>query len=159
MLFTISFDNLATEATADAFETMLAARAADTAGYRFRLRSIAVGCAEDSPVDLPLAVQVRIVDDVSDGGAGTATNALTPEPHDSLGRASVITGGSKYTAEPTTYGDPLFALEMNLRASLIKEWAPEDAPVVNRDQLLGLLVAPRTSAARTISGCMVIEEF
>jgi len=159
MLYTLEVNNSASGASADTFKTMLAARAADTAGYRFRLRAVAVGCAEDSPVDLPIAVVVQRVDDVSGGSAGTAGSAETPAPVDSLSRASVIAGGSAYSAEPSTYGDPLFAVDFNARSALIKEWAPEDAPVANRDQLIGLLVAPRTAAARTITASMLIEEF
>jgi len=158
MRFTVNADNVSTGAVADTFTTELAMRAADTAGYRFRLRSLSVGPADDVPGDLNLAVQVKRVDDVSAGGAGTST-AVTPVPKDSLSRASVITAGKAHTVEPTTYGDPLWQVDINRRNSFIKEWAAEDAPVANRDQLLGVLLAPRTAAAAVVSIAAEFEEF
>jgi hypothetical protein len=42
---------------------------------------------------------------------------------------------------------------------LIQEWIPEEAPVINRDQLLGILVAPRTAAAVNVTITAEFEEF
>ncbi len=159
MRFSAPFDNVASGAVADTYKTLAALVAADTAGYRCRLRSLTVGPADDAPADLNVSLKINRVDDVSAGGAGTAT-AVTPAPKDSLSRAAVITAGKAHSAEPTTYNTvPLWECEINLRNSLIKEWGADDAPVINRDQLLGLLVAPRTAAAATLSGVLEFEEF
>ena len=135
-------------------------QAADTAGYRFRVRSIQIGCSEDTPVDESLLVALKRVDDVSAGGAGTPAASPTPTQLDSLSRASVMAGGTDYVGgEPTTSGTALFEIDLNGRNSLVKEWSPEDAPVANRDQLIGLLVAPRTANAREVTGSIEFEEF
>ena len=159
MRFSVNFDNLASGASADTFATIAALIAADTLGHRCRLRALTLGPADDAPVDLNLAVQIKRVDDVSGGGAGTKGSSPTPMPLDSESRAAVITAGTGYTVEPTTYGDPLFQADMNRRNTILKEWSEEAAPVIHRDQLLGLLVAPRTAAAAVISGCLEFEEF
>jgi len=156
--FVVPFDDLSTGAVADTFKTMAAVQAADTAGYRCRIRKITVGPAADTPVDRNVAIILQRVDDVSAGGSGTKT-AATPTQKDSLSAAAVCAGGVNYTAEPTVYGTDLFAIEMNLRNSLVMEWTPEDAPIVNRDQLIGLLVAPRSANAESVSGCIEFEEF
>lgn len=158
MKFSVNADNVATGAVADTYKTLLAIVAANTAGYRARLLKLVVGPADDAPADLNVSLQLKRVDAVSGGGAGTAT-AVTPVPMDSLSRAAVITSGKNHTVEPTTYGNPVWQGDMHCYNSLIQEWAPEDAPVINKDQLLGLLAAPRTAAARTLSVWMEFEEF
>ena len=162
MFFTVDFDDVATSGTINTFKTMAALVAADTAGYRCRLRKLCVGPADDAPADLNVALQLQRVDDVSAGGAGTADSTRTPVPHDSLSRLAVITAGEDYVTggvEPTPYGNPLWQIELNRRNSLIVEWGEEEAPVINRDQLLGLLAAPRTAAAANLSGSLTFEEF
>jgi len=157
--YVIPFSDVATGAVADTFKTLAAAQAGDTAGYRFRLRRLAVGPADGAPLDKTVSLQLKRIDDVSAGGAGTKTS-VTPEPKDSLQRAAVCTGGENYTAEPTTYNsERLWEIGLNARASVIKEWDPEDAPVANRDQLIGLLAAPQSADAITLSGSLEIEEF
>jgi hypothetical protein len=159
MRFIVPFSDVATGAVADTFgKTLAAVRAADTAGYRCRIRRLAVGCSDNAPPDLAIALVLKRVDDVSAGGAGTST-AVTPTQRDSLSRAAVCTAGKGHTVEPTVYGEPLFQTEMNLRNTIIQEWDAEGAPVANRDQLIGLLAAPRTAVAHNLSGELEFEEF
>lgn len=163
MKYAVNCDDVATGAVADTFKTLLAIIAADTAGYRARLLKLIVGPSDDTPQDLNVALRLNRVDDVSAGGAGTANSNPTPRPIDSLSRAAVITAGEDYItggAEPTTYGTvPIWQAEMNRRNTLIQEWVPDEAPVINRDQLLGLLAAPRTAAAARLSVSFEFEEF
>lgn len=158
MRFSVSFDDLSTGAVADTYKTLCAIIAGDTAGYRCRLRSISIGPADNTPQDLNVSIVIKRVDDVSAGSAGTGS-AATPVPKDSLSRAAVITAKTNCSAEPSSYGSELYAIDLNRRNSLVKEWLPEDAPVINRDQLIGLLAAPRTAAAAVLSGVMEFEEF
>jgi len=157
-LFAVPFNNLDTGAVADTFVTLAAVQAGDTAGYRCRIRRIAAGPSADSPADLNVALKLTRVDDVSAGGAGTKT-AATPTQLDSLSAAAVCSGGIDYTAEPTAYGTVLWAIEMNLRNSIDIDFPPEDAPICNRDQLIGLLAAPRSANAAELSGVIWFEEF
>lgn len=160
--YKMTFDNVATGAVADTFTTLAAIVAADTAGYRARLLSLTIGPADDAPVDKNVAVKLCRVDDVSAGGAGTATtvSGANMAKADSESAASVISGGHTYTVEPTTYGTyPLWVGAFNARGGLVKHWDREDAPVIQRDQLLGLLAAPRDAAAITLSGTMEFEVF
>ena len=160
MFFTVNFDDVATSATINTFRTMVALIAADTLGFRCRLRKLMLGPSDDAPADLNLAVQLKRVDDVSAGGAGTAASNPVAVPHDSLSRAAVITTGEDYVGvEPTTYGLPLAQFELNRRNTIIVEWDADTAPVIGRDQLLGLLAAPRTAAAANLSGSLTFEEF
>ena len=160
MRYSVTGTDMQTSAVADTYETMLALIAADTAGHRARLLSLAVGIADDAPGDLQLAVSLQRVDDVSAGGVGTPGASPTPVPKDSQAIASVVTAGDgPYTAEPTTYGDPIWEIELNRRDGFIKEWAPEDAPIINRDQLLGVLCAPRTGAACQVTITMEFEVY
>lgn len=158
MRYSVPFSDLPSGAVADAYVTLAALVAADTAGYRCRLRSLTVGPADNAPADLNVSVALKRVDDVSAGGAGTAT-AVTATTKDSLSRAAVIAGAKGHSVEPTTYGTVLWECDLNLRNSVIKEWGPDDAPVISRDQLLGLLAAPRTAAAARLSGVLEFEEF
>jgi len=162
MRYTLPFTDVPTGAVADTAKTLAALIAADTAGYRCRLRKLVVGPADDAPADLNVALQIKRVDDVSAGGAGTANSNPTPMPKDSLSRAAVITTGVDYVTggvEPTTYGNTMWQIDINRRNSVIVEWPVDDAPTINRDQLLGLLGAPRTAAAARLSGTLEFEEF
>ena len=159
MKFSVTFDNYSSSASADTLQTAAAIIAGDTAGYRCRIRSITVGPADDSPADLNLSIQLKRIEDYSAGGAGTAGSNPTPVPKDSLSRASVCTAGIEYSGEPTAYGDAFWETEISRRNTVIKEWSVEDAPICNRDQVIGLLIAPRTAAAAVISGTIEFEEF
>ena len=154
--YAIAFRDIAGDAVADADTTICSAFTANTAGHRFRLREIAVGFSDNAPADLNAGIALAISDNT---GAGTKANSITPEPLDSDSLASIISGGSDYTAEPTTYGDPIWAIELHQQNSLIKEWSAEDAPVCNQNELIGLINTPRVATAASLSGHMIIEEF
>jgi hypothetical protein len=155
-MFTVSFRNVLGDATGDADTTIAAIIAADTAGHRCRIREIALGFSDDAPADLNMGVSLQRTDNTT---AGTAVGSPTPEPLDSDSLAAIITAGVDYTDEPTTYGDPLWAIELHRQNSLIKEWSQEDAPICSRNETVGLVTTPRTSAAASMSGHIVFEEF
>jgi len=154
-MYTVPFRNILGDAVADADTTVAAVITADTAGHRCRVREIALGFSDDAPADLNIGVALKRTSNV---GAGTAT-AQTPVPFDSLSLASIISGKIDYTAEPTTYGDALWTIELHRQNSLIKEWTPEDAPVCNRNETIGMVTTPRTAAAASMSGHIIFEEF
>lgn len=156
--FVATAEDVATSASADTYITILGLLLADTIGFRARLRKLSVGCADGTPVDKALAIQVKRVDDVSAGGAGTAT-ALTEDAKWSDPHTPNVAASKTYTVEPTTYGQPLWHIELNARGSIVMAWDAEDAPVIERDQLLGILVAPRDAAARQVSVHAEWEEF
>lgn len=154
-MFTVSFRDVLGDAVADADTTLAAIIAADTAGHRCRVRSIALGFSDGTPADENMGVSLQRTDNA---GAG-AKSAFTPVPFDSDSLAAIITAGVDYTSEPTDYGDPLWAIELHQQNSLIQEWAPEDAPVCNRNETIGLVTTPRVATAATMSGHIVFEEF
>lgn len=154
-MFTVSFRNVAGDASADADTTIAAVFTADTLGHRCRIREISLGFSDDAPADLNMGVSLQRTSNV---GAGTKT-AFTPIPLDALSLAAIVSGGVDYTAEPTTYGNPLWAMELHRQNTLLKEWGPEDAPICNRNELVGLVTTPRTAAAAVMSGHIVFEEF
>lgn len=159
--YTLAFSNIDTGGTADAYKTIAALIASATAGYKARLRRLVVTPADDSPADANINVRINRIDDVSAGGAGTATAVTAANMGRPLSdqRDGVITGARNYTAEPTAYNtEPLWQASFNSRGGLTYEWGIDDAPVINNDQLLGLLASPTASAARTLSGCMTFEE-
>lgn len=166
MQFSLPFNDIASGASINTFKTLVALLAADTAGLRIRLRSLSIGVSEDTPLDLAVGLQLTRVADISAGGAGTsdttvATSAIAKKDAESAdspvsGKVDFVTSG----VEPTTYeSEPLWAIDFNRRGGVIKEWDAENAPVIHRDQLLGLLVAPRTAAAVRLSGVLEFETF
>ncbi|KKN53076.1 hypothetical protein LCGC14_0605880 [marine sediment metagenome] len=156
--FAVPFRNVLGDAIADADTTIAAVIAADTAGHRCRIREIALGFSDNAPADLNMGVSLQRTGNTT---AGTAASSPTPEPLDSDSLASIISAGVDYTAEPTTYGTALWAIELHRQNSLIKEWAADDpaAPVCNQNETIGLITTPRTAAAATMSGHIVFEEF
>ncbi len=155
--FTLSFRNIAGDATGDADTTIAAVFTADTLGHRCRIREIALGFSDDAPADLNMGVSLQRT---GNAGAGTAASSPTPEKLDSLSLASIVSAGVDYTAEPTTYGtNPLWAIELHRQNSLIQQWASEDAPICGRNELIGLVTTPRTAAAGSMSGHIIFEEF
>ncbi len=153
MIYTVPFELVATSVTKDADKTICAIRAADTLGHQCRLIRLGVSCGNDTPVDRAVRVALLRVDDVSAGGAGTST-AVTPIPADSLSAAALITAGKNFTVEPTTYGIANYLNEINLRNTIDQIWTPDDGIIVRRDQLLGVVCAPRQAVAEEISGFM-----
>lgn len=162
MRYTLTFSDVATGATADTFKTLAALIVADTAGYRCRIRSIAIGPADDTPQDKSVAIKLARIADVSAGGAGTKTAVAAGNlgKKDPGAADSIISGGRNYTAEPTAYEtEPIWQCDVNCRGGLIKEWSAEDAPIATADMLLGLLAAPRDASAKQLSGTIEFEQF
>lgn len=160
--YTMPFENVACGTSADTFLTVAAIVAANTTGHRARVRSISIGPADDAPADANISVRLNRVSSVSGGGAGTATtvSAGNMGKKDAGALDTVITGGHTYTAEPTTYDtEPLWQSDMNTRGGIIKEWAAEDAPILGPDMLIGVMVAPKDTTARSVSGCIEFEQF
>jgi len=160
MRYSLTFDDVATGTVADTFTTFAAIIVADTAGHRCRLRSLCIGPSDDAPADLNVGIKLARIADVSGGSAGTGTAVTTAN----MGKidpgtpASLMSGKRDFTAEPTAYEtEPLFAMGMNARGGLIKEWSEDGAPVVTQDQLLGLLACPRTTTAVKLSGSLEFE--
>ena len=160
-VYTLPFSNVDTGATADTYKTIAAIIAGATAGHKARLRRLVITPADDSPADANVNVRINRIDDVSAGSAGTTTavSAANMARPISDQRDGVITGGRNYTAEPTAYvTEPVWQASFNSRGGLTYEWGLDDAPVINNDQLLGLLASPTASAARTLSGSLTFEE-
>jgi len=156
--FTVPFRNVAGDAVLDADTTIASVITADTLGHRCRIREISLGFSDDAPADLNMGVSLQRTDNTT---AGVAASSPTPEPLDLFSLASVISAGVDYTTEPTTYGTPLWAIELHRQNSLLKEWGPDDpaAPVCNRNETIGLVTTPRTAAAAVMSGHIIFEEF
>jgi len=161
--YALPFENISTSASASTYKTLAALLLADTAGLRIRLRSLAIAAAA-TPTDATLAVQLKRVADVSAGGAGTPNATITTAniPKADANQAnSPASGGTDYLTggvEPSTYEtNALFQMEFNSRGGLIKEWPPSEGPMLNADQLLGLLVTNRAAAAVAVSGTLEFE--
>ncbi len=166
MLYTVTFESIDTGALADTFKTMLALLMPDTNdGHRARLRKLIVGASQVTPSDDSMLLQIKRILDVSVGSAGTAGTTIgaaavpkvDPDSIDSFASAKI-----DYSAEPTTYAtEAIYAAPFNTRGGLIERWEPFDpeAPVFRRDQLLGLLIAPRAAAAVAITGSITFETF
>lgn len=160
MRYAITFTDLASGSAADTFKTLLTLILANTAGHRFRVRSLQVGPADDAPADLNVAVRLARTDNSGAASGGSGVTAANIAKKDSLSRDTVATAHRGPTAEPTAYEtEAAYQMDFNIRSGLMKEWTELDAPVVNRNQTLGLLAAPRTAAAIRLSGTIEYEEF
>jgi hypothetical protein len=162
--YTIPFKDIATGAVADTFKTIAALELGDAQENRYRLRKLVVGPSDAAPGDVNVSLSIKRINDVSAGGVGTAGTTITaanlPCVDNECTPAVGLEANINYSAEPTTYEThELWHAGMNGRGALIENWAPEEAPVVKRDQLLGLLAAPQGAAAFTMSGCMLVESF
>jgi len=157
MFYAVTATKVASGAVADTFKTLAAAIAADTAGHRARLRSLFVGPADQTPQDKNVCVRLIRTNNAT---AGTPGSSPTPTQLDPDSRASVLTAGTNYSAEPTALeSTPCFAADFNLRGGLLKEWDEEDAPVIQRKQTMCVQAAPRTANAATLTITLVYEEF
>ena len=156
------FSDIATGASANTYKTMAAILASATAGYKARIRELVIVVSLDAPADLQVSLKVNRIADVSAGGAGTADSSIAasalarPNTDD---RDGVTTFGYDYSVEPTTYEtNAHYLVDFNLRGGHTKVWGVEDSIYINNDMLIGILMAPRTAAAATISGTVVWEE-
>jgi hypothetical protein len=164
MKYSTSWSDTASGAVKDTFATIACLTVDDTAGHRIRIRSVAIGPSDDTPGDLNLSVRLGRVADLSAGSAptgGTAVSKANMPKKDTDGPDSIVAGIIAPTGEPTTYETyPGWELGVNTHGTINKEWAPEDAPVIGRDQLVGVLVAPRsTDAPIKSSGTIEFEVF
>jgi len=164
MFYTLAFQAVSTAATKDTAKTVAAIIGANTDGVRARIRKIGVGFGDDTPHDRAYAITLKRVASNLAGNAGTAGSSVTAAnmpKHDSLSTDSLLTGGLNYSAEPTyESGQPLWALELYGKTSLLMEWDALDAPIINKDQLIGLIVAPRSAdEADEVSGFIQFEVF
>lgn len=163
MRYKMPFSDIATGAVADTFTTMATVVSADTTGYRYRVRSIEVGPADDTPSDANVAIRLERVADVSAGSAGSSADTVSAANMpkvDPSSRDSVMTGARAHSVEPSTFEtEPLFQLDINVRGGFIKEWALEDAPIAGQDMLIALRAAPRAGSAVRVSGAIEFEEF
>jgi len=160
-VFYMSWNNVASGASADTYLTVASVIAAAGTSYMGRIRAINVGPADDAPADLNISIKMSRIADVSAGGAGTKTaiSAANMPRAISYTADGILTGGHTYSVEPTAYETyPIFVTDMNLRGGFFKEWGIDDAPWIMNDQLIGVLIAPRTAAAATTSGTITYEE-
>ena len=161
MHWKLAFSDVASGAVADTFKTIAAMVCADSAENRVRLRSLNLGPTDDAPVDLNLGVRILRIADVSAGTSGTYSSVSTSSiaKVNSFQTNSLASGRIDYSAEPTTYEtEPLWEHSFNARGGFIKEWSREGGPVIEADQLLGVLVAPRTASAIRVSGTLEFED-
>ncbi len=160
----VPFKDVATGAVADTFKTIAALEIADNQENRYRLRKIVVGPADGTPQDANVSLSIKRINDVSAGGVGTAGTTIAaaaiPMADDKQTPPVDLEANSNYSAEPTAYEThEQWHGAFNGRGALIENFAPNDAPVVKRDQVLGLLAAPQTAAVFTLSGCLTFESF
>lgn len=164
LLYTVPFDDVATGAVADTYKTMATIIVPDTtAGHRVRLRKLWLGPADNAPADLNLAIEIARIADFSVGTAGTAGTTITSTNMPKIDPGSVdaiFSAKIDYTAEPTAYeANPVWQGAMNIRAAMSEAFGEDEAPVAIRDQVLGILAAPRTAQAIRISGHALVEVF
>ena len=160
MKYILPFSGVATGVVADTYKTIVAAIAADTAGYRFWVNFLALFADDATPLEHLLAVKLARVADVSAGSSGTGT-ALVPVQPDTESVASIITAKTACSVEPTTYETTnLLVGGRHAKTGFVWQWDERDgAPVANRDQLIGLLAAPKSTTAITVRGVMGIVQF
>ncbi len=139
--------------------TVASLTVADTAGNRCRVRSITLGGEHDAQ-DAAIKVKLQRIADLSAGTAGTAT-AVTKVPKTDPGAPdSIITCKTAYTAEPTAYeAESVWIMGFNHRGTMCKEWDEENAPVITRDQLFGLLVTTESLSGKNVNGTIKFEVF
>ena len=162
MKYSYEFDDIPTGPTADLLKTFMQIIVADTAGLRCRIRSVALGPADNTASDENVVVKLKRINDVSAGGAGTAGTTISVAnviKKDRLIGDSPASVKLNYSSEPTTYEASGWTIGVNGRGGFIKEWSEEDAPVIGQDQAIGLLVAPRSTIAVRLSGSIEWESF
>ncbi len=166
MLYTVPFINIDTGADIDTFKTIASLIIPDTNnGHRLRLRKLLVVPSLATPTDKPVLLVIKRILDISAGAAGTADSSITAAnmpKADTDSIISIASAGLDYSAEPTAYEtNEIFAGGFNDRGGLIERWDRDDpeAPMIGRDQLLGLLAAPRSASAIDLIGHMVFETF
>ena len=158
MLYEVTVNDWQTSASADAFETAVAAKTG--AGARVRLRELHVGSAEDTPTDKTIAVRINRTDGTGAGTSTSITAANLARPDPGTPNPVNVTGETIFTAEPTNYdANPLYEDGMNMRGRLDQWWDAEHAPAVGASAILGVLIAPRDATAKRLSITAVFEVY
>ena len=160
MIYSLTVEDVATDSAADTFKTLLALKAANTAGHRGRLLQLCVGPSDDTPADLNLAVRVNKTDNAGNGTGATSVASANIPKADPNQRDSIMTGYRGYATEPTTYDtEAPWKFDLNRRGGLIQNWDDREAPTWGPSETLGILLAPRTAAAANVTITVVWEEF
>ncbi len=163
MFFIIPFDDIPTGTTDDTYKTLAAIIAAATAGHRCRIRTLHIDPSDDAPVDLSVGLELRRIADMSGGTPGTAGTSIAAADvpkKDPSSIASLMSGALNYSAEPTAFeARAVYQAGMNARGGHDKFWEPDEAPVINPDQLMGLRACPRGSTAVRLCGTIGFEMF
>lgn len=161
--FTYDFKDIASSAVADQLNTVLFVFADDTLGHRFFVSAFTLGFSDNAPTDVPVMGVLSRVPDISAGGVGTGTGAVTSLKRDTQQLATILTASEDHLGggvEPTTYetGDG-FTQEVNAHSAISELWDWEHTPIVlNRDEGVGVRVGPRNALAVRVSGSLTIEE-
>ena len=158
MHYSVTAESIATGAVANTFTTLLGIIAANTAGYRGRLRKLKVTPSGEAAQDVNVLVRLS---KTNNAGAGTCTACTTSiKPKDANSRDSIMTGGKNYTVEPTTVDTPHFSLvAINGRGGWAESWDVTDAPCWGKNETLIVQCAPGTAAAVKVSITAEWEEY
>ena len=164
MIYTASFEAFLIGAVADSFSTAIAMLIPDTtAGHRARIRELTIGPAVTATYDNYIAVKIARIEDVSGGTAGTADATIAAADMNRMdpdGPIPFWTCPIEYSVEPTAYdAKEVWGTGLHGYSTIDKHWTAEMAPVALRDQLLGVLLAPRAAADGAFSGTITMEDF
>lgn len=164
MIYTASFEDFLIGAVADTFSTAIAMLIPDTtAGHRARIREISISPAVNATYDNYIAIKIARVEDVSAGTAGTAGATIAAADMNRMdpdGRIPFWTCPIEYSVEPTAYdAKEVWGAGMHGYMTYEHYWEEKMAPVALRDQLLGVLLAPRAAADGAFSGTITMEDF
>jgi len=165
MLYTLTAQDVATEAVADDTKAMLAIYAGTTAGHRGRLLKLDIGPSNDSAQDLNFAVRVARYDRTGDGTAAATVISANLGKVDPHSRDSIMTGGRDYSVDPSAFEtEDLWAAEFNARGGLLQVWDRDEAPswgdrTTGNGQGLAVLMTPRAATAGRFTITATWEEY
>lgn len=153
--YSVTALEVASGATAGTFKTILGVKF--PAASRQRLRALAVGPGGEAAQDINVSIRVTTADQTGDG----TSTAVTVKQKDAQARAtSASAAGKNFTAEPTNVAATHhLEVGLNSRGSLIKEWNPEEAPVIPASTTVIVQVTPGTATAVKMSYTLEWEEF
>ena len=161
-IYTMSFDDVATGSDLNTYDSICQIIVDDTALKRVQLLEIILGPGDAVPIDLSAGLQIKRIADYSAGSAGSGGTAVTAA---NMARARSdlanppFTGRYGDTTEPTVYeANPLWQGGINTRSMVSIPILP-GLVVAQQDQLIALLIAPRSAAAQQWSGALVVEVF
>lgn len=155
--FTAEAEEMATGSSVGTFKTMLGIKMANTTGHRARLRALNVGPGGEGAQDINLTLRVSKTNNSTDG-TSTAVTAKKKDPGSVASNAAAI--GKNYSVEPTTVNSQHdYGNGFNSRATHIKEWSKEEAPVFGPNETLVVQMAPGAAAAVKVTITAEWEEF